>query len=573
MREIWDWDDSVYLGTIPEANETYNVIGNINEHGLIIGETTFGGLHDLDGHGTGAIMDYGSLIWVTLQRAKTAREAIKMIDDLCTEYGYASDGESFSIADQNEIWLMELIGKGKEKGAVWVASRVPEGFVGSTANQARTRQFVQNDPDNVLFAKDVVTFAQAKGLYPKDKPASEFSFCDAYDPISATSARLAEARVWNLFRQIGGADAFDQYLDYAQGRNLTNRMPLFAKASHKLSVNDTMWNMRTHFEGTWFDNEGYNRKDVGAGPGNSPYRWRPLTWKVEDKTYVNERTIGVQQTAWNFVAQSRGWLPAPIGGLIWWAPDDSSTAVRIPVYAGSTSVPPSFGDRVGQDPAASTSDGVEADAYTMSMDSAFWIWNLVGTAFFPIYYNAHFNAKLTNLFFCPKSLPANIAYGERYRDVYPVIQQKIAFYEEAFFAKVAVADKAAASLYKTDQAAAIKYITDFTVSNGEQMTKDWRNFWMHLFSYTRDGFTTTPTTKTQCKIPKGPNAKPSSDPAKDYKDCTARKIPNTATTGYSDAWYARILAEPGAQAHYGVPTTASKEQEEWKLMRMEKRRS
>jgi dipeptidase len=297
MREIWDWDDSVYLGSIPEANHTFNVIGNINEHGLIIGETTFGGNHTLDGHGSSAIMDYGSLIWVTLQRAKTAREAIHMMDALCQEYGYESDGESFSVADQNEVWLMELIGKGKEKGAVWVASRVPEGFVGSTANQARTRQFVQTDPDNVLFAKDVVTFAQSKGLYPKDAPAADFSFCDAYDPLTFTGARLAEARVWNLFRQIGGAEAMDPYLDYAQGTNLTNRMPLFVKAAKKLSVNDTMWNMRTHFENTWFDNEGVVRADVGAGPGNSPYRWRPLTWKIDGDTYVNERTIGVQQVS------------------------------------------------------------------------------------------------------------------------------------------------------------------------------------------------------------------------------------------------------------------------------------
>ena len=223
------------------------------------------------------------------------------MDKLCQEFGYASDGESFSVADKDEVWLLELIGKGKTKGAVWVASRVPEGFVGSTANQARTRTFAQNDPDNVLFAKDVVTFAQSVGLYPKDKPASEFSFSDVYDPITFTSCRLAEARVWNIFNQIAGKEVMAPYLDYAQGFNLTNRMPLFVKvgtssmsiysvfifhhfrhitnmrrlpsilqAAAKLSMNDTMWNMRTHFEGTWFDNEGIKRADVGAGPGRQP---------------------------------------------------------------------------------------------------------------------------------------------------------------------------------------------------------------------------------------------------------------------------------------------------------------
>ena len=546
MREIWDWDDSVYLGSIPEAEHTYNVVGNINEHGLIIGETTFGGLSELDGHGTSAVMDYGSLIWIALQRCKTAREAIMLIDELCQKYGYYSDGESFSLADQNEVWLLELIGKGNETGAVWVASRVPEGYVGSTANQARTRQFDMDDKENVLYASDVVTFAQKRGLYPKDKPASEFSFSDTYDPVSFSGARLSEARVWNLFRQISGSDMMDPYLDYASGHNLTHRMPLFVKAKAKLSVNETMWNMRTHFEHTWFDNEGVERPDVGAGPGNSPYRWRPLVWKVDGSSYVNERTIGVQQTAWNFVATSRSWLPAPISGLIWWAPDDSSTAVRIPVYGSATRIPPSFGDRVGQVPAAAVDYAVDADAFTMSMDSAFWVYNLV----------------------------ANVAYGERYSDVYPMIQSKIAEYEGKFFAQVAETDAHATKLYATDPKAAVEYMTNYTVSTGEQMTKDWRSFWMLLFATTRDGFLTTPTKKAQCKIPRGPNAKPSADPGKDYKDCTARKIPNTAQNGYTDAWYNRIIAEPGAKEHYGVPpTTAEGEAANIrKAMRMDKRR-
>jgi dipeptidase len=542
MREIWDWDDSIYLGKIPEVNHTYNVVGNINEHGLIIGETTFGGLSQLSGSGTGAIMDYGSLIWVTLQRAKTAREAIKTMDALCQEYGYASEGESFSIADKDEVWLMELIGKGKEKGAVWVASRVPEGHVGSTANQARTRTFARDDPDHVLYAADVVSFAKKAGLYPKDGRDEAFAFADVYDPITFTSARLAEARVWNLFRQVAGKELLDPYLDWAQGYNLSHPMPLFVPAASKLSVNDTMWHMRTHFEGTWFDNEGVQRKDVGAGPGNSPYRWRPLVWQHGGKSFVNERTIGVQQTAWNFVAQSRGALPYPVSALIWWAPDDSSTAVRIPVYGAATEIPPSFADKVGQVPAAATAYGPDADAFTMTMDSAFWVWNLV----------------------------ANMCYGERYRDVYPLVQAEIAKHEDRFFAEVAATDaKAAALAKKGDVAGATAAVTAYTVAAGEKMTRDWRQFWMFLFSRTRDGFTTTPSAKKQCVAGSGA-----------YKGCTARKIPDTAATGYSDAWYGRIVADSDNADHYGVRvkdggkdgTRSLSEYEQRKIRVMDKRK-
>ena len=294
LREIWDWDGSFYLGSIPEVSHTYNVVGNANEHGLIIGETTFGGLEALGGAGTGAIMDYGSLIWVTLQRAKTARAAIAIMDSLCQTYGYASEGESFSIADGEEVWLMELIGKGKEKGAVWVAQRVPEGYIGSTANQARITTFPRDDPANCLFAKDVVSFAQSHGLFPKDASEASFSFSDTYDPVTFGGVRLGEARVWNIFQPASGG-AFGEYLDYAQGKNLSHRMPLFARVAHKLTVNDTMELMRTHFEDTWFDTRGLSRDDVGAGSGNSAYRWRPLQWSSGGKHYVNERTVGVQQ--------------------------------------------------------------------------------------------------------------------------------------------------------------------------------------------------------------------------------------------------------------------------------------
>ena len=243
----------VYTGSIPEVNHTLNVVGNVNEAGVIITETTFGGRSDLAG---GGIMSYGDLIFTTLQRAHTAREAIATMDALCTAYGYFSNGESFGVGDGSEVWLLELVGKGKYgKGCVWVASKVPDGYVTATANQARTETFNQNDPDNVLFAADVVTFAQSIGAYPPTAPASNFSFRDAYDPISFGGARFAEARVWALLNPVCGG-CLDGHLDYAQGYNLSNSMPLMVKAAAKLTLNDTYKAMRSHFEGTWFDNTG-----------------------------------------------------------------------------------------------------------------------------------------------------------------------------------------------------------------------------------------------------------------------------------------------------------------------------
>lgn len=511
-REIWDWDGSFYLGQIPEARHTFNVVGNANEHGLIIGETTFGGLESLSGAGTGAIMDYGSLIWVTLQRAKSAREAITLMDHLCQTYGYASEGESFSITDGDEIWLMELIGKGNETGAVWVARRVPEGFIGSTANQARITTFPLDDPQNCLYAPDVVTFAKKRGLYPAQGNAEDFSFSDVFDPPTFGGVRLGEARVWNIFQPASGG-AFSTYLDYAQGFNLTNRMPLFAKVAKPLSVNDTMQLMRTHFEDSWFDPRGIERADVGAGAGHSPYRWRPLTWSSDGQRYVNERTVGVQQTAWAFVGQSRAWMPPPLRALFWFAPDDSSTAVRIPLYGCATRVPPSFGDRVGQQPGAAVDYAVEADAYTMSMDSAFWVYNLV----------------------------ANLAYGDRYAEVMPLVQAKIHYFQAHFFDATAAMDQKALALIKEGQLAeAIELVTTFGVDTGEQMTKDWRAFWMFLFSRVRDGFTVTSPRVPQCK-------------AGQRQGCTHRALPDAAATGYSKRWYAQIVADPQNAAHYAVP--------------------
>lgn len=381
MRAVWDWDSQLHTGQIPEVPHTLNVVSNVNEFGVILTETTFGGRADLDGTDTGAIMSYGDLMWTTLSRAKSAREAIAIMDALCSAYGYESQGESFGVGDGDEVWLMELIGKGKYgKGAVWVASRVPDGYIGATANQARTETFNQADPANVLFSSDVVSFARSIGAYNGTDDA-DFNFREAYDPISFSGARFAEARVWNIFNPACGG-CVTSNLDFAQGYNLSNSMPLFVPVSAKLTLNDTIELMRTHFENTWFDNTGRVRPDIGAGPGHSPYRFRPLTWSFNGSTYLNERTVGIQQSGWAFIAQSRSWLPPPIRAVEWFAPDDSSTSPRVPVYGGATAIPAAFGSLVGQTPGGGVPYAPTADGYTMSLDSAFWVWNLVGNIAF-----------------------------------------------------------------------------------------------------------------------------------------------------------------------------------------------
>ncbi len=266
-----------YLGEIPEAAETYNVVGNVNEHGLVITESTFGGLTELACSRRDGKIDYGSLIWITLQRSKTAREAIDTMAWLVSEYGYASTGESFSIADQTDMWILELIGKGrKEKGAVWVARRVPEGHVSGHANQARITTFPRNDPENTLFSADVVSFARAQGLY--DGSDEDFSFSDIYDPVTFDGARFCEARVWSYFSTVMGQEWSDQYLDYAQGLNLENRMPLWVLPTKKISPQDVMQGMRNHYEGTALDNTGTLFSDVGAESAYVPIRGGSIMW-------------------------------------------------------------------------------------------------------------------------------------------------------------------------------------------------------------------------------------------------------------------------------------------------------
>ena len=309
MMPVYEWDTGRYLGEIPQAAETYSVIGNMNEHQLVIAESTFGGRHELVD--TIGLIDYGTLIYTTLQRARTAREAIAVMNDLVTKYGYCSEGESFSIADPNEVWHMEMVGKGVEmkdganvnRGAVWVAVKVPDGYISMHANQARITQFPLDDPQNCLYSPDLIAFAKSKGLYKG--PDKGFSFAEAFAPADFSALRACEARVWSTFNRVTRG-AMEKYLDYAMGHNRSNRMPLFVKPVEKLSAKEVMWLMRDHYEDTPLD----MRNDIGAGGHNLPYRWRPMTFTVDGQEYVNERAIATQQTGFWFVSQSRSWLAA-----------------------------------------------------------------------------------------------------------------------------------------------------------------------------------------------------------------------------------------------------------------------
>ncbi len=354
MLRVEEWDTGKYLGMIPQVPFTYSTVGNMNEHSLIIAETTYGGRPELeDPNGK---IDYGSLIYITLQRAKTAREAIACIVDLANTHGYMSSGESFSIVDRDEAWIMELIGKGPEnKGIVWVARRIPDGYVSAHANQARITTFPLNDPENCLYAPDVITFAREKGYFSgKDE---EFSFCDTYAPIDFGGMRGCEARVWAFFRTV--ADDMDRYEDYAMGYNKENRMPLWVKPSKPVSPKVVFDAMRDHYEGTKMD----MTKDLGAGGHGLPYRWRPMYFEVDGVEYCNERATATQQTGFWFVAQARPQLPDDMG-ILWFGVDDAATSCLTPIYCSTTEVPANF----------SVESGTMLDA---PEESAFWLFNRV----------------------------------------------------------------------------------------------------------------------------------------------------------------------------------------------------
>ena len=385
MRDVVEWDTGKFLGRIPQAPVTYKRVGNMNEHQLIVAETTYGGRHELwDSTG---VMDYGSLIYIALERATTAREAIDVIVSLANEYGYYSEGESFSIADQKEVWVMDLIGKGTKmvngknvrKGIVWVARRVPDGYICAHANQARISTFPLDDPENCIYAPDVITFARQMGWF--DGQDKDFSFCDTYAPLDFSGMRACESRAWSALNILckgkftfvdenGGEvtrDAYD-YIDYAMGYDKTKRFPLFVKPAEKISVKNVADAMRDHFEGTPMD----MTQDIGAGGNALPYRWRPMNFEVDGKTYVNERAIATQQTGFWFVGQSRGWLPDVVGGVIWFGCDDAATSWLTPIYTNTQEVPECFREGNG-------------DILHYSPTSAFWMCNRVANACYKAY--------------------------------------------------------------------------------------------------------------------------------------------------------------------------------------------
>ena len=364
MRDVYDWDTGVFLGQIPEARVTYNVMGNINEHQVAIAETTFGGRPELVD--TTGIIDYGSLMYIALQRSRTAREAIDVMTSLVQEYGYYSSGESFSIADPDEVWVLELIGKGgKERGAVWVAVRIPDDCISAHANQARIRKFDMKDKENVRYSKDVVKFARKMGYY--NGSDADFDFAAAYCPADFGGLRYCDARVWSFFNMFADAD-MSKYLAWASGDATAEPMPLYFKPKAPLSLQDVQKGMRDHYEGTPFD----ITEDLGAGPYKMPYRMSPLSCEVDGKEYFNERPISTFQTAFTFVAQLRSYMPDAVGGVMWFGTDDANMVVYTPVYCSATAVPDCYAQRY-------------ADPVEFSWKSSFWVFNWVSNMIYPKY--------------------------------------------------------------------------------------------------------------------------------------------------------------------------------------------
>ena len=429
MMPVYEWDTGKYLGDIPQAEVTYSTVGNMNEHSLIITETTFGGREELvDPEGR---VDYGSLIYIALQRARTAREAIDVIVDLANTYGYASSGESFSIADTEEAWIMELIGKGPgNKGIVWVARRIPDGYICAHANQARITTFPKDDPDNCLYAPDVISFAREKGYYSGDD--ADFSFCDAYAPLNFSAMRACEARVWSFFRTF--ADDMDKYVDYAMGYNAANRMPLWVKPATKISPKQVFDAMRDHFEGTPMD----MTKDLGAGGHGLPYRWRPMSFEVDGKEYINERATATQQTGFWMVGQAR---PGKTG-ILWFGVDDAATSCLTPIYCNTTEVPECFAEGNGS-------------MLEYSPTSAFWLFNRV----------------------------TNFAYL-RYDMMSADIRKVVDFWERSMLEAVAGVDWTVEGMSPKQQR---KHLTQFSVNTAQVMFENWTRLDKYLLIKYMDG--------------------------------------------------------------------------------------
>jgi len=493
MVDVYEWDSGKFLGSIEQAPVTYSVVGNINQYQVAIGETTYGGRSEL--HNPDGIIDYGSLIYIALQRSKNAREALYNMVTLTEKYGYCSSGESFSISDPNEVWIMDLIGKGPgKKGMAFVARRIPDGYISGHANQARITTFplangttsitsaeidkVYNPDVETVYSADVVDVARSFGWY--DGTDADFSFSDVYAPVDFSGARFCEARVWAAFNRVNST--MSEYLNYAMGLDLSRRMPLWIKPDRKLGVDDVMGLMRDYYQDTPMD----MTKDVGAGPYLNTVRWRPMTWAVDGKTYIHERATSTQQTGFSFVTQSRSWLPDPVGGIIWFGVDDTYCTVYTPMYCGITSVPQSFA--VGN-----------GDIMTYSADAAFWVFN-----------------EVTNFVYSRASVMT------------PDLQAKQKELEQKYISETAEIDAKAAELFNSTAKGSAKkgtdFITNYSVTAGNNTVKEWRELYKHLFTKYMDG-----NIKTRKALPEG------------YKYVT----PDVKQPGYSQEWLMRIVLDAG----------------------------
>lgn len=518
MLNIYEWDTAKYLGQIPQVRHTYQTVGNMNEHQLIIAETTYGGHPELwDSTG---VMDYGSLIYVALQRAKTAREAIEVIADLADTYGYYSSGESFSIADKDEVWVMDLIGKGMKmengknvrKGIVWVARRVPDGYICGHANQARISTFPLDDPENCMYSKDVISFAREMGYY--DGPDEEFSFCDAYNPLNFSGMRGCEARVWSAFNILCDgkftyldedgtevtADAYD-YIDYAMGHDASKRFPLFVKPARKITMKNVADVMRDHYEGTPMD----MTTDIGAGGNALPYRWRPMDFEYGGKTYVNERAIATQQTGFWFVGQSRGWLPDMIGGLLWFGTDDAATSYLTPIYTSIKSVPECFAEGNGS-------------MLEYSPTSAFWICNRVANACYRMYnvMAPEVRAAIDRF---------EVAQMAAIPEVDAIAKTK---YDKALAAVKGKSEKKA--LESADFSEVYRYLTDYSVNTAQGIFTEWVGLEVFLLLKYMDG-----------------NVKGQNPDGSFINNGFSERIPGSISNpGYTDKWKESVVKDHGA---------------------------
>ena len=484
MLAVYEWDSGKYLGDIPEAQKTYATVGNMNEHSVIITETTFGGRSEM--RNPSGLIDYGSLIYITLQRATTAREAIDIIVELANTYGYYSSGESFSIADENEAWIMELIGKGKDKkGIVWVARRIPDGYISAHANQARITTFPLNDKENCLYAEDVISLAREKGYFSgKDE---EFSFAGAYAPLDFSALRGCEARVWSFFRMF--AEGMDKYEDYAMGYNPHNPMPLWVKPTNKISPKQVFDAMRDHYEGTKMD----MTTDIGAGGHGLPYRWRPMNFEVDGKTYVNERAIATQQTAFWLCGQAR----KDKVGILWFGMDDAATSCLTPIYCNTTEVPATMAEGNGS-------------MLDHSDTSAFWIFN-----------------RVTNF--------AYLRYDLMSKDIRKVVDH----WENTMLKEVETIDAKLAGL---SEKALKKQTTEYSLATAQKLFDAWTRLDKYLLLKYIDGNVKSENADVLSYVIDGKTSD------KHFvENGNGRKIPGKIQQpGYSEKWKRAVAADNGA---------------------------